>query len=61
MMCPRCHSPEVMSVGVEKRDGMHFDVICNSCGFISQNYPTRRAAKFAFMHGQGAMPEGVVS
>lgn len=44
MMCPRCHSPEVMSVGVEKLDGMHFDVICNSCGFISQNYPTRRAA-----------------
>ena len=61
MMCPRCHSPEVMSVGVEKRDGRHFDVICNSGGFISQNSPTRHAAKFAFMHGQGSMPEGVVS
>ena len=61
MRCPRCHSREVMSVGVEKRDGMHFDVICNSCGFISQNYPTRRAAKFAFMHGQGVMPGGVAS
>ena len=61
MRCPRCHSREVMSVGVEKRDGMHFDVICNSCGFVSQNYPTRRAAKFAFMHGQGVMPEGAAS
>ena len=61
MRCPRCHSREVMSVGVEKNDGMHYDAICNQCEFVSQNYPTRRQAKFAFMHGQGSMPEGAVS